>query len=97
MFGVDGWLGSSTHRALTWKSLCVPSRDGDTHSCSLVFLQQTADCQLFLSLLRGFDLLRQLLCTLFDRWQSTCVSECFCRGEYCDISCSWLDLQLIAI
>ena len=25
--GVDGWLGSSTQRALTWKSLCVPSSE----------------------------------------------------------------------
>ena len=41
--------------------LCVPSSDGDTHSCRLVFLLQTADYQLFLSLPRGFDLLRQLL------------------------------------
>ena len=32
--GVDGWLGSSTQRALTWKSLCVPSGDGGTHRCS---------------------------------------------------------------
>ena len=34
MVGVDGGLGSSTQRALTWKSLCVPSCEGDTHSCS---------------------------------------------------------------
>ena len=31
MDGVDGGgLGSSTQRALTWKSLCVPSIEGDT-------------------------------------------------------------------
>ena len=32
MDGVDDGLGSSTQRALTWKSLCVPSSDGNTHS-----------------------------------------------------------------
>ena len=32
-----GGLGSSTQRALTWKSLCVPSREDDTHSGSLPF------------------------------------------------------------
>ena len=32
MVGVDVGLGSSTQRALTWKSLCVTSTDGDTHS-----------------------------------------------------------------
>ena len=37
MVGVDGGLGSPTHRALTWKSLCVPSSDGDTHSGSFAF------------------------------------------------------------
>ena len=26
MVGVDGWLRSSTQRALTWKSLCAPQR-----------------------------------------------------------------------
>ena len=31
MVGVDGGLGSSTQGALMWKSLCVPSSDGDTH------------------------------------------------------------------
>ena len=36
MFGVDGGLGSSTQRALTWKSFCVPSGGGDTHSGSLL-------------------------------------------------------------
>ena len=36
--GVDGGLGSSTQRALTWKSLCVPSSEGDTHSGSLLFV-----------------------------------------------------------
>ena len=38
MVGVDGGLGSSTQRALTWKSLCVPSSEGDTHSGSLLFV-----------------------------------------------------------
>ena len=37
MVGVGGGLGSSTQRALTWKSLCVPSSDGDTHSGSFAF------------------------------------------------------------
>ena len=37
MVGVDGGLGSSTQRALTWKSLCVSSSDGHTHSCSFAF------------------------------------------------------------
>ena len=37
MVGVDGGgLGSSTERALTWKSLCVPSSEDDTHSGSLL-------------------------------------------------------------
>ena len=31
-------LGSSTQRALTWKSLCVPSGEDDTHSGSLFFV-----------------------------------------------------------
>ena len=31
-----GGLGSSTQRALTWKSLCVPSGEDDTHSGSLL-------------------------------------------------------------
>ena len=35
---VDGGLGSSTQRALTWKSLCVPSGVDDTHSSSLLFV-----------------------------------------------------------
>merc|ERR1719383_737139 len=38
MVGVDGGLGSSTQRALTWKSLCVPSGEDDTHSSSLLFV-----------------------------------------------------------
>ena len=38
MGGVDGGLGSSTQRALTWKSLSLSSGDGDTHSCSLHFV-----------------------------------------------------------
>ena len=38
MDGVDGGLGFSTQRALTWKSLCVPSSEGDTHSGSLLFV-----------------------------------------------------------
>ena len=38
MVGVDGGLGSSTQRALTWKSLCVPSSEGDTHRGSLLFV-----------------------------------------------------------
>ena len=45
--GVDVWLGSSTQRALTWTPLSVPSGDGGTHRCSLVFLldrQQTTSC-----------------------------------------------------
>ena len=38
MVGVDGGgLGSSTQRALTWKSLCVPSSEDDTHSGILLF------------------------------------------------------------
>ena len=57
MDGVDGALGSSTQRALTWKSLCVPSSDGDTHSCSFAFrlnsLQNTSG---FLSLFRDLVL-----------------------------------------
>ena len=39
MDGVDGGgLGSSTQRALTWKSFCVPSGEDDTHSSSLLFV-----------------------------------------------------------
>ena len=33
-----GGLGSSTQRALTWKSLCVPSSEVDTHNGSLPFV-----------------------------------------------------------
>ena len=33
-----GGLGSSTQRALTWKSLCVPSSEFGTHSGSLLFV-----------------------------------------------------------
>ena len=36
MVDVDGGLGSSTQRALTWKSFCVPSGEDDTHSSSLL-------------------------------------------------------------
>ena len=32
--------GVLTQRALTWKSLCVPSDEGDMHSCSLIFSGQ---------------------------------------------------------
>ena len=32
---VDGGLGSSTQRALTWKSLCVPSGEFGMHRGSL--------------------------------------------------------------
>ena len=53
----DGGLGSSTQRTLTWKSLCVTSSDGDTHSGSFAFrlncLQNTSG---FLSLCRVLDL-----------------------------------------
>ena len=38
MVGVDGGLGSSTQRALTWKSLCVPSGEDGAHSSSLFFV-----------------------------------------------------------
>ena len=38
MVGVDGGLGSSTQRALTRKSLCVPSGEDGTHSSSLFFV-----------------------------------------------------------
>ena len=49
MVGVVGWLGSSTQRALTWKSLCVPSSEGDTHSGSVLFVEQCAGYQWLLS------------------------------------------------
>ena len=39
MVGVEGGLGSSAQRALTWKSLCVPSGEDDTHSGSLLFVR----------------------------------------------------------
>ena len=55
--GVDGGLGSSTQRALTWKCFCVPSGEGGTHSGSIAFrlnsLQNTSG---FLSLRRVLDL-----------------------------------------
>ena len=35
MGGVDGGLGSSTQRALTWKFHCVPSGEFGMHSGSL--------------------------------------------------------------
>ena len=31
-------LGSSTQRVLTWKSLCVPSGEDETHSSGLFFV-----------------------------------------------------------
>ena len=56
MVGVDGGLGSSTHRALTWNSLCVPSSDGDTHSGSVAFrLNSLHNTSGFLSLCRVLD------------------------------------------
>ena len=43
--GVDWWkLGSSTQRALTRKSLCVPSGEGDTHSVACSLSEQIAGC-----------------------------------------------------
>ena len=38
MVAVDGGLESSTQRALTWKSFCVPSVEGEPHSGSLLFV-----------------------------------------------------------
>ena len=38
MGGVVGGLGSSTQRALTWKSLYVPSGEDDMDSSSLLFV-----------------------------------------------------------
>ena len=35
---VDGGLGSSTQRALTWRSLCVPSGEDGTHSSGFFFV-----------------------------------------------------------
>ena len=44
MVDVDGGLGSSTQRALTWKSLCVPSGEGGTHSVACSLSEQFAGC-----------------------------------------------------
>ena len=59
---VDGGLGSSTQRALTWKSLCVPSGEDGTHSSSLFFaLNRMQDVQWRLSMCLVVDsLLRHL-------------------------------------
>ena len=44
MVGFDGGLGSSTQRALTWKSLCVTSGEGGTHSAACSLSEQFAGC-----------------------------------------------------
>ena len=61
------WVaGVLTQRALTWKSLCVPTGEGDTHSCSLIFLPDRGQtCSSFRPCC-GTNL-RQLLCCLFRR------------------------------
>ena len=70
MVGVDGGLGSSTQRALTWKSLSVPSSDGDTHSCCFAFrLNILHNRSVFLSLFRDLDL-RQFAAYFADRFAS---------------------------
>ena len=72
MDGVDGGgLGSSTQRALTWKSLCVPSSEGDTHSGSLLFVwtvcrMSSGVCPLLC------DSLLRLSCSTV--WPAACVS-----------------------
>ena len=72
MVGVDGGLGSSTQRALTWKSLCVPSSEFDTHSSSLLFAFTVCRMSSGLSLCLVGD---SLLSLLLDRFGSaTCVS-----------------------
>ena len=72
--GVDGGLGSSTQRALTWKSLCVPGSDGDTHSRSFAFrLYGLQDNSGFLSLCRVLDL-RQFAAYLARQFGQLLVS-----------------------
>ena len=44
MVGVDGGLGSSTQRALTWKSLCVTSAEGGTHTVACSLSEQFTGC-----------------------------------------------------
>ena len=68
MGGVYGGLGSSTQRAPTWTSHCVPSSDGDTHSCSFAFrLNSLQNTRRFLSLFRDLDL-RQFAVYFADRF-----------------------------
>ena len=59
--------GVLTQRALTWKSLCVPSGEGDTHSCSLIFLPNREQTCSSFCLFLVERILRQLLCSLFGR------------------------------
>ena len=62
--------GVLTQRTLTWKSLCVPSGEGDMHSCSLIFLPNRE---------KTFISFRPCLV------EPTCVSLLCCRDfDYCD-------------
>ena len=73
MVGVDGGLGSSAQRALTWKSLSVPSSDGDTHSGSFTFrLNSLQDISGFLSPCRVLVLWQFAACLLFTVFDQFC-------------------------
>ena len=79
MDGVDGWrrwwAGFSTQGALTWKSFCVPSSDGDTHSGSFAFrlnsVQNTSGFFVPVSRSRFVAVLLRILLTV---WPAACVS-----------------------
>ena len=64
--GVEWWLGSSTERALTWKSLCVPSGDKGTHRCGLLLFRQTASYLCLQSVVMRANIATDF-CSLFDR------------------------------
>ena len=69
MVGVDGGLGSSTQRALTWKSLCVPSGEGDTNSGSLLFVK--THCMMSVAFVHCFVTVCCVSC-------STVLTSCLC-------------------
>ena len=77
--GGDWWFrwvaGPLTQRVLTWKSFCVPSGEGGTHRRRLVFLLDREQINSCFRPCFVDRILRQLLCSLFDRLQSMCVSQ----------------------
>ena len=69
---VDGGLGSSTQRALTWKSLCVPSGEFGMHRGSLLSVLNSCLRIAVLATCRIFSCLT--VCLLPDVF----LHSCFC-------------------